>query len=160
MATEAKNNKKLIFGIVGAVAIIAIIAVVVIVIIKNQKPALGDNYFKSDDTKLVITIDGDSSAAGGAVKQHQVYNYSGDKITGFKTYAEFASNDDAKKAYDKYMESNQDITDTFTSVELDGKYIVMTAKEEQFKELTTSAIKSYIEIYESMKNSTNSSNNE
>ena len=53
MAKEAKDTKKLIIGIVGAVAAIAIIVVVAIVILKNKKPTLNDDYFKSDGSKLV-----------------------------------------------------------------------------------------------------------
>ena len=147
---EAKNNKKLILGICGAIVAIVVIVVVVVVLLNNKKPTLNDDYFKSDDTKLVITLEGEAGEENSPVKQHQVYTYSGDTITGLKSYAEFANADDAKKAYDDYKASGD--TDTFTNIELDGKYIIMTVPEDQYKELTTSAVKSYIELFESIKN--------
>ena len=149
MAKEAKDNKKLIICICSAVVAIIAIVVVAIVIIKNTKPVLNDDYFKSDDTKLVITIDGGDTGEYSAVKQHQVYTYSGDKITGLKGYAEFVSADEAKLAYDNYKATNDG---DFNSIELDGKYIIFTIGEEQYKDLTTSAVKQYIELFESLKN--------
>lgn len=150
MAKEAKDTKKLIIGIVGAVAAIAIIVVVAIVILKNKKPTLNDDYFKSDGSKLVISIDGDASESG-LVKQHQVYTYEGEKITGFKSYAEFESTEKAKEAYDKYN-SAEEFKSEFKNVEIDGKYVILTVPEEQYKDLTTSTIKSYIDLLESVKN--------
>jgi len=150
MATEAKDNKKLILGIVGAVAAIAVIVVVAVVILKNKKPVLNDDYFKSDGSKLVISIDGNASE-NGLIKQHQVYTYSGETITGFKSYAEFDSADSAKKVYDNYKSSSE-FSSEFKDIELDGKYVILTVPEEQYKDLTTSTIKSYIELLESVKN--------
>ena len=151
MAKEAKDNKKLIICICSAVVAIIAIVVIAIVIIKNTKPVLNDDFFKSDDTKLVITIDGSDTGEYSAVKQHQVYNFSGDKITGLKSYAEFANADEAKLAYDNYKSTNGDGGD-FSNIELDGKYIILTISEEQYKDLTTSAVKQYIELFESLKN--------
>lgn len=153
MAKEAKSNKNLIIGICSAVVVIAIIAVVAFVIIKNQKPALNDQYFVSDDSKLVISMDVDdeSSDSASPIKQHQVYTYSGDTITGLKNYVEFATEADAKAAYDTYKNSDE-TSEWFADIELNGKYIIMTSAEEQYKDLTTSAVKQYIELFESLKN--------
>ncbi len=149
MAKEAKDNKKLIICICSAVVAIIAIVVIAIVIIKNTKPALNDDYFKSDDTKLVITIDGGDTGEYSAVKQHQVYNFSGEKITGLKSYAEFENADEAKLAYDNYKTTKEG---DFKAIELDGKYVIFTVDEAQYKDLTTSAIKQYIELFESLKN--------
>lgn len=150
MATEAKNNKNLIIGICGAVVAIAIIVVVAVFVLKNKKPTLNDDYFKSDGSKLVISMDADASQENAAVKQHQVYTYSGETITGLKSYLEFETADAAKAAYDSYKNTGED--GSISKVELDGKYIVMTIAEEQYKELTTTAVKGYIELFESIKN--------
>ncbi len=156
MANQAakKDNKNLIIGIcVAAVAVVAII--VAIVMFARNSNTLSDDYFKSDDTKYVLTIDTDSMDIDTEgeeyipVKTHVVYTYSGDEITGMKSYAEFSDAATAEKAFKQLQESDEEEAKT---AELNGKYIVFTNDASEYEELTTSDIKQRIEFMEMLKN--------
>ena len=89
MANSQKNNKKLIIGICSIVAVVAIIAVIVIIITMRGGfgPAINDNYFVTDNSKYVITLDEKQTDEDiNAEKTHIVYNYSGNNITSVKYY--------------------------------------------------------------------------
>ena len=152
MANEAKkNNKGIIIGI--CCAVVVVVAIVIAAVLANQNQ-LGDSYFKSDDTKYVLTIESDELASEDGeytpVKTHMVYTYKDDTITSLKTYAEYADAATAKKAFDAMKESGADMA----NYELNGKYIIETAPADQYEGVTASDVKSQIEFYESLKNMT------
>ncbi len=154
MANRAKkNNKKLIIGICSAIAVVVIIAVIAIVATRNG--GLNDNYFKSDDTKYVLTIETDSLETDDdaqeymPIKTHIVYTYEGDNITGMKTYAEYPDAETAKKSFDALKESDDE---SLKDAELNGKYIVITNSEDQYEGMTASEVKQQIEFMEMLKN--------
>lgn len=145
MANKAKkDNKNLILGICAALVVVVVI--VVAVILANRGPKLDDSYFVSDDTKYVLTVDSDDSEDNlSLVKTHLVYKYSGDTITELKSYYEFANAEDAKAAFDSYKEA---YSGSFKAAELNGKYIIFTANEEDYSDLTASDVKQQIEFME------------
>ena len=152
MANKAtKDNKNMMIGIC-AVVLVAIVAVVIAVVLANSNK-LNDSYFVSDGSKYVLTVESEMTGdeeqdAYTPVKTHIVYTYSGDEITGMKTYGEFADADAAKKAFDAIKESGEDMT----NYAIDGKYIIVTGTAESYEGMTASDVKAQIEFYESLKN--------
>ena len=151
MAEKAKQENKnmIIGGICAAIAVVVII--IVAVALATRGTGISDDYFKSDGTKYVLTIEnepvGDDEAdVYDPVKTHMVYTYSGEDVTGMKTYAEFADADTAKKAFDAIKESGEDMT----NYAVEGKYIILTATPDQYEGMKASDVKSQIEFYESL----------
>lgn len=160
MAEKAKkDNKNLIIGICAAVLVVVVIVVAVVFATKGTS-TLSDAYFVSDDTKYVITVDGDEIDAEDEefvpVKTHVVYTYSGDTITGMTTYMEFADEATAKAALASYQEAYADVDPSesgVASMSTNGKYLVVVATEDQYADTTVSDIKQYVEFMEMMENS-------
>ena len=140
----SNSSKFVVFGIAIVAIIAAIIAVVVAI---NANSTINDAYFVSDGSKYVLNIEGDED--GKTKATHIVYYYSGDKITGAKSFYEFADEATAKEAYNELKESAAEYAD---SSELKGKYIVITASDDDIKDITVDGVKSQIEFYESLKN--------
>lgn len=150
---KSNNNKGLIIGVCVAV-IVAVIAIIAVVIVNNS--GINESYFKSDDTKYVLTIESDENASSEGseayipIKMHVVYNYSGDQITGLKYYYEYADDATAKSAADYYRSnSGEEVTEIITN----GKYVVITANASQYEGITAKDVKEQIDFIESMKNS-------
>ncbi|MBQ3353165.1 hypothetical protein IJG89_02365 [Candidatus Saccharibacteria bacterium] len=144
MANTTKNNKGLIIGVCAAV--VAIIAIIVGIVLANNHPVLNDDYFVSDDTKYVISMDGDEITADdeySPVKTHMVYFYSGDEITGLKMYYEFADEATAKAAYETYRD---ELPAEYTDIYVDGKYLVLTANASQYEGTSADDIKQTVEF--------------
>ena len=155
MATKSnkktKDNKNLIIGICAAVALIVVIIITVLVV-NNQ--SLNDGYFVSDGSKYVFTLETDENdiQEGDEVtplKTHIVYTYEGDKVTSMKSYYVYADANAAKTAFDKMKEAGGEEAQ---GIELNGKYIIITAEEDTYKDLTASDVKKQIEFMESLKN--------
>ena len=156
MANKAKkkDNKNLIIGIcVAVVAVVAIVLAVVFLVKGNN--AISDDYFKSDDTKYVLTVDTETmdldteSEEYVPVKTHIVYTYSGDEITGMKTYVEYADAATAQKAFDEMKAAGEEDVER---AEVNGKYIVLTNEESDYEDMTASDVKQQIEFMEMLKN--------
>ena len=156
MAKKASNksdNKNIFIGICIAVLVIAVIGIAIFFATRGTG-AINDNYFKSDDTKYVITMEGDSMGLSNdsshtPVKTHQVYKYSGDKITSVVLYLEFADESAAKSALEYFKQQDE----SASSLSANGKYIVIEMPEEEYSSMTTSQVKQYVELTEKMKNS-------
>lgn len=148
---EKKNNKNLIIGICSGILVIAVIVVAVIFATRGTTN-LNDAYFVSDDTKYVLTMDGDSSEEEelSPVKTHLVYTYSGDTITGMTTYMEFADAATAKSALEVYK-SMEDQTGV-KNLSVNGKYVVVEMTEDQYNNMTASDVKEQIDFMEMLKN--------
>lgn len=154
---KASNNKesssnygKIICLIIGIVAIIAVIFAVVFAVKRNT---LNDDFFVSDSTKLVLTLENNYQEEGATIvptKSHLVYYYSGDKITGVKYYYEFPSNEKATEAFNE-LNTNDDFDDN--NYALSGKYIIFTFPTSQYENLTVEEIRSYLEEFEQEQNS-------
>ena len=134
------------------VAVIAILVIIAAIMLGGQ--TFGNNYFVSDNTKYVLNISVDGENEDGAVATHAVYYYKDDSITGIKYYYEFKDEASAKKFYDKLMaalESDEEDSEDVT-YELKGKYVIATAGESAYKDLSASDVKAYIELYEKYSN--------
>lgn len=150
---KGKNNKNVIIGACCAVVVVVII-IVAIVLATTGAGRLNDSYFVSDDTKYVLTVESDDMVidedeeAYAPLKTHLVYAYSGDEITGLKVYYEYADNASAKAAYDYIISSGEEAGE----VEIDGKYVIITANAEEYEGLTASDVKQQVEFMEMLKN--------
>lgn len=154
MAKKAEqNNKNLIIGICMALILIAIVVVVVVLVIKNNNPTLSDSYFTSDDTKLVLNLEPDQFSAEEEsfqpVESHLIYYYSGDTITDMKSYYEYANEADAKSAYEYYKANLQS---EFQNIELDGKFLILTANPSDYEGITAYDVEEQIKFIESINN--------
>ena len=154
MAKKAKKDNKnmIIGGICAAVAVVVVIVLAVVLATGGNK--LDDSYFVSDGSKYVLTIESDDlefdeeEEAYAPIKTHLVYTYSGDEITGLKTYAEYADAASAKAALEAMKAAGEDVSE----ISIDGKYLVMTATPDQYEGMTASDVKQQIEFMEMMKN--------
>lgn len=150
MAKKTKDNKKsLIVGLCVAAAVVLLIVVTVLLVMRNN-PTIDDSYFVSDGSKYVLTLSETDVAMNdeeyNPVKTHLVYTYSGDEITGLKVYYEYADNDTAKLAAD-YIKQNYS-EETKGEISVNGKYVVLTCTEEEYKDLTATDVKEQIELME------------
>lgn len=148
-----KDNKNLIIGICCAIAAIVVV-IVIAVALATRGATLNDDYFVSDGTKYVLTIEAEESDEEdeyAPLKTHLVYTYDGDTVTGMKTYYVYADNASAKKSFDA-LKAELEGEEEASSIELSGKYIIITSDEESYKDLTASDVKQQIEFMETLKN--------
>ena len=151
MAEEAnaKNTNKLIAIIAGAVLVVAAVIVAILLINKNKGEVLNDEFFKTSDKKIVLT----TTTTGNndptvAKKVHQVYNIDGDKITSLKVYSEFESEQAAKDADAKPEAQEAKKAGQYKDYKLDGKWIIITMKDEMYQALTVEQLKMTAEALE------------
>ncbi|MBP5512706.1 hypothetical protein J6X73_00875 [Candidatus Saccharibacteria bacterium] len=151
-AVKSNASKFAIFGI----AVVAIIAVVIAVVVAfNASPAINDAYFVSDGSKYVLNIENEDDE-DGAVAVHIVYYYSGNTVTDAKSFYEFADEATAKAAFEELKAANEEAS----SYALNGKYVVISADKEDIKDMTAEDVKAQIEFYESLKNLSDSDDEE
>lgn len=133
-AASSKTFRRI---IVPIAAVCVAIIVFIVATVFNQ-PTIEENYFVSDDTKTAISLKPTSDEAGttSLVQTHLVYTYDGENVSGLKTYFEYPDAAAAKSA----LESLKDQPE-FKGATVEGKYIVVTADESQYKGLTASDIK-------------------
>lgn len=146
------NNKGAIIGICAAIVVLVVV-IVAVVLATGGGSSISDSYFKSDDTKYVLTLDANTvtvdeeNAQYTPEKIHYVYDYSGDKVTGLKVYYEYADAGAAKAALDYIVEQGGDL---FTETVTDGKYVVATAAEAQYEGMTADDAKQQVEFMQSL----------
>lgn len=154
---NSKKSKNIIIGaIVGVIALIVVVVLVVVLATRGGK--LDDSFFVSDGSKYVATLDGSDTGmmdedGVAPIKGHVVYFYSGDKVTDMKTYYEFADEASAKKAFDGLKE--EDTEEEGGTIELNGKYVIMTADASHYEGMTAADAKEQIEFIEMIKNMNN-----
>ena len=137
---KIKANKKMLLA--ACCAVVVIVAVVVAIVILRT-PKVDDSYFVSDENKDVITLEVSKADAAttNLIRTHIVYTYADDQITSLKTYYEYENNELASQAFENTKSINQNAE----SVDLNDKYIVVTAKSDQYESLTPSDIKQQAE---------------
>ena len=147
---EVKNNssKKLIAAIAGAVVVIAAVVGTVILINNNNKNSdtgqsevLNDDYFKTDDKKIVMSTSSDSTDPTVAKKVHQVYFVDGDKVTGLKVYSEFESEQAAKDADAKPEVEEAMKSGNYKDHKVEGKYIIVTMADSTYQSVTAEQLR-------------------
>lgn len=141
---KGTSDRKRIILSVAAVAV-AIVAIVVGVIV-SQEVNLDENYFKSDDTKLVMSLNKATAAFEEGEYEpevtHLVYYYNGDSITGARVYFEYADEEDAKEANNNINMKNKDWTNVKKQ---NGKYIIFEVLKSKYDGLTTEMVRQNIE---------------
>lgn len=149
MAEEGENNKnKLIAIIAGAVLVVAVAIIAIVMINKNKDEVLDDNFFKTSDSKIVLSTTSDSSDPAVAKKVHQVYTIDGDKITGLKVYSEFESEQAAKDADSKPEIEEAMKSGNYKDHKVQGKFIIVTMSDSMYQSLTVEQLKMSAELIE------------
>ncbi len=145
MANKKKNNKNVIIG--GCIAAVVIAAIILAVVFAAGNGTINDSYFVSDGSKYVINNEyGDTESDGSVpIKDHIVYYYSGDKITGAKAFYEYVDETAAKNAYET-IKANAG--NSYKSVSLSGIYVILEANESEYEGLTASDVKQQVELSE------------
>ncbi len=152
MAGKAeKTNNKTIIGVVCAAVVLIVIVILLILFLKPGGVGFGgglnDDYFVSDGTKLVLSLDKEDISTDeeeyAPNKLHQVYYYSGEKITGMSYFYEYADVAAAKAAYDHIKSESESEA---KEIKLNGKYIEIVMDEGQFADTTTDEVKENIEF--------------
>ena len=154
MAEKAeKNHKNLIMWICAILVVVAVV-VVAVVLATRGSGAIDESYFKSDDTKYVFTVEAEDMLTEGEeyvpIKSHSVYYYSGNEITSLKFYNEYADANTATAAYEYYQ--NNVSNKEYKNIELNGKYVILTANESEYESITANDIKQQLELIEMYKN--------
>jgi len=152
MAEEAKNKNKLIAIIAGAVLVVAAVVVAFILINKNKGEVLDDNFFKTSDSKIVLSFDLSNSATTTtgpvAKKMYQVFSVSGDKITGLKVYTEY-ENEAAAKEADARPEVEEAVKNgQALDHKVNGKYLVASMPESMYSTATVEQLRQSAELLE------------
>ena len=135
-----------------ALFIILISTAVLVVYIARiiTRPTIEDDYFVTDETKTTISLTPDSKDSNNTslVQTHFVYTYDGDNVSGLRTYFEYPDEETARNT----LESIKDQPE-FKGAVVEGKYIVVTADESQYKGLTASDIKQQADALKSFQES-------
>ncbi len=142
-----KKRKRVInFKTLFSVSIVVLlIAVVTTLIIMNSNPTYNDDYFKSDDTKIVLYLgEGQSDDENEPIKTYIVYYYSGDKITGVKQFYQFKSEEIAKN-FSKGI--NVDEMDWVNDIRVSGPYMIFELTSDQYEGTTVTELRETIEGY-------------
>ena len=149
-----KTNKNFALGICTIIGVVAIIVVMITIILLNRGTSLNDSFFVSDDTKYVLTLDTDSVSMEdpeyNPIKTHIVYFYSGEEITGMKAYYEYSDPTAAKSALE-YLKTNYE-DENQNKITVNGKYVIFTASETEYENLTANDVKEQIDFMEMLKN--------
>ena len=127
----------------GVAVVLLIIAVVVGIVLGNRQEPIADDYFMSDETKLVQSMPANVAAFEeneeySPMVTHIVY-YHGDgpEVTGVKVYFEYENEDRAQTAN---ANITMDKKSWSTGKRLNGKYIVFGVKGEQYDGLTVAQV--------------------
>lgn len=149
MAEEGENSKnKLMAIIAGAVLVVAAVVIAIVMINKNQSEVLDDNFFKTSDSKIVLSNISNSTDPSVAKKVHQVYTIDGDKITSLKVYSEFESEQAAKDADSKPEVEEAMKSGNYKDHKVQGKFIIITMNDSMYESLTVEQLKMTAEILE------------
>ena len=137
-----RKTRQALLWVFGALAILIVVAVLIVVL--NWQEPISDDYFVSDDTKIVLSMDDEmASFETGDYEPgitRIVYYHDGEKITNVKIFYEYENEDLAREAY-----NNISVDYFATSKRLNGKYIVMQAKTETFDGLTVEEMEDQVE---------------
>ncbi len=157
MAEKTSINKKPI--IIGVCVAIVLIIAITIIILTTQNKSINDSFFVSDRTKYVLTLGEDDVSMNdekyNPVKTHLVYYYSGDNITDLKAYYQYPDETSAKAAYDYFKSNTED--GTFKDITINGNYVILTAVNSEYENLSASDVKNQIEYITKSSNNTDAS---
>jgi uncharacterized membrane protein YvbJ len=133
------NKRTILYGACFVASVVFIGVIIWAFATFLNKPALDENFFVSNDNKSTISLtpeQSDPNTNKSHVQTYIVYDFDGDNVSGLKTYFEYTDEEAAAIAF----EENKDQPE-FKNSELDGKFIVVTAEEDQYKGLTASDVR-------------------
>ncbi|MBO7561153.1 hypothetical protein J6T21_03970 [Candidatus Saccharibacteria bacterium] len=113
------------------------------------QPGLSDAYFVESDRRIVSKMDNPSSKLMfGAKTLYKVYEVKDDKITSYKLYYAF---ENAGVAGEKFEEVKAKSLEDYNKKEVtrDGKYIIVTMKENMYKDSTPEEVRKLVRSQES-----------
>ena len=132
--------------ILGIVVLVVIALVVTLIIILTRKEDYNEDYFVSDDYKLVVAMDKSiASYEKGDLEPditYILYYYSGDDVNSVKVFFAYDSEEEAKEMDEKISLESKEWA---TSKKASGKYLVFDMAQDQFEGTTVSHIRDLIE---------------
>ena len=127
----------------GIASILVLIVFVISMIVINNRPKYNDEYFVSDDSKIVLAMTAEASEDGKTpTTTYVVYYYSEDKITGIKQFYKFDEEAKAKEVFDELDVSGMD---WIAEKSLEGHFIIFNLASSQYENLTTQDVKNSVE---------------
>jgi hypothetical protein len=129
---NAKNNNLMMWVFV-VLFLLIVISIAVILTLNNANPNLNDDFFVSDGSKYVVVANVGNYGDDKIVAAYDVYYHNNDTITGHEAYYEFVDEEMAQAALPSYRANKDEEVD---KIELNGKYIVLTATPKQYEGLT------------------------
>jgi len=126
-------------------SIIALVFVIIAIVNFSQNESYDSSYFHDGDGKIVLTMDRDSASLDDSVYEpnitHIVYYYEGDNITGVKAFYEYATEKEAKTAYE-----HLGLGSFADGKRLSGRFIVFNVKRAMYENVTMESLKNDIEL--------------
>lgn len=141
------KRKRIINGkVIFSILIVVLLVVVIVTLSLMNRVQYTDDYFVTDDTKIVLSMDADESAFENSAYvppiTHVVYYYSGDTINNVKVFYEYKNEQVAKKANSNLPTDDKEWA---TGKALNGKYVIYDMKKEEFEGLSAEDIRSSVE---------------
>ncbi len=137
---KRKFSKKTIFGMLVSAILLAIIAWM-IVGLKNEEP-ISEDFFVSDDTKVVMQLKSEFSSIGAEWKPeaiYYVYFRDGDKIDSAKIYYKYENEELAKEAFPNIPPAENLV------VKMNRNYIIINVSLNKENDLTVERIEKVID---------------
>ena len=151
MIDSQKKNKPIVVGCLIA-AVLALIIVILIVLFNNNTipGRIDQSFFTPNDNKYVITVTGsdifpEADKDYTPIKIHRVYTTANNSVNGLKIYQEYENNKIAKLAYEQIEELDRNI---YEAIDLDGPYVILTAKPIEYEDITVRDLKNQTEAEE------------
>ncbi len=137
-----KKSKFILGGITFAV-----VALIILLIVLVARPTeYNDDYFVSDDAKLVVAVEKEIAAYDDSEYEPDVtyvlYYYSGNDVTSMKVFFRYDDEEAAKEANDNIT---MDGKDWATNKLQNGKYVVFDVAKDSYDGLTVSYIRKLID---------------
>lgn len=133
-------------AVLAVVAVVVVIIAIVVVAGFAWQEKYDDDYFVSDDEKLVIGMNDDiASLEDGEYEPgvtYLVYYYNGDKIDSMKVFFAYDSKESAAVANENIT---MDEKGWATNKKLNSKFIVFDVAEDQYDILKTEDVRKIIE---------------
>lgn len=142
---ESKSKKNTIAAVVAALVVVAGVVTATLLIRSHAAP-LNDDFFKSNDTKLVMNLEDDGTFVD-VVKAYIVYNYRDDKITGMAFYYQFTDEAVATAAFEE-AKADAAADESVKNFRQNGQYIIVDFNESEYANVSVNEVKQAIEFLE------------
>lgn len=143
MKKKLEQGKNIIITV--AAVLVAVVAIVIGVVVSHEAE-ITDDYFVSDDTKLVMSLDRDIAAfeEGPYEPQltHLVYYYTGDEVTSMRIYFAYDTVAEAETADANLNMKDKDFA---TTKRRNGRYIIFDVVRTRYDGLTVEQVRKNIE---------------